>query len=148
MRGSSTRVWFAHPLNITQQFERCHWARSMTVNESKEMAMSDYRQRERALLEQFALGVLADPKASIDDKREARTRLEGGRKRDLSALSDHEVAIYEHLLLKLAGHAASAYELANLEHAARAVADDAKTRVDAEQARLAELADERTAPAE
>lgn len=115
----------------------------MTVNESKEMPMStSYKSRERALLEQLAHATMSDPKAPPDDVRAARARLEGSAGFDYARLSGDEYDLLEHMIGKAAGHEPSAVEFAGVEKAARAVADDAKARVEAEEARLAAIAAE------
>lgn len=102
---------------------------------------TSYKARERALIEQLAFATIQDPKASPDDVRAARARLEGGGGLNYERLTPDEYDVLEHLVGKTAGHDASPVELVHLERVARALADEAKARVDAEEARLAAIAE-------
>jgi hypothetical protein len=54
---------------------------------------SEYRARERAAIEHLAVSTLSDPKATHDDRREARRRLEGDGTRDVSTFTDDELIV-------------------------------------------------------
>lgn len=87
------------------------------------MRTSDYRRRELAVLEQLAWSTINDPKATDQDRREARARLEGAGQCDLERLTPDELDAFEHLLGKAYGHEPSAHELGQVETAAGAIVD-------------------------